>query len=533
MKAHPPYRLVGLQLAPRCACRSLRLLAPLLLMLGMLAGAEFTSLHAQTPDVQGSDVIIFARQRFQFKIDPKTPLKDLLPLPPKTVRIAESVRGNDLSRIPEVQFEASSALANEEALKRIAHQIAKINHLNDKKTDGFIEALRSERVDLHGLPFAMGDACRSRGERRRQFTRAAALVRDALEPPVVVSLRVSSTSAVPDSSDRDLSTITLTNEPTSQAIAAPVSAARFWEQYHTLRSQEDRGQGRAAREPCPPITSARIAALMQILMPMSEMHAGLVKHLSSVSHVAATRALARLAIFSGDENVRKAALDALRVRRERDYTAILVNGLRYPWPAVARRAAEAIAKLERNDLLPRLIDVLEQADPRAPVMQQVKDKRIPVVRELVRVNHHRSCLLCHAPGNTGKLSVNTIRAEVPVPGQPLTDRWERCRKRKADEVRQEILVRVDVTYLRQDFSVLLAVADAHPWPEMQRFDFLLRRRVLTENEAAAYRDKLKPREPGQFSPYQRAALAALRELTGRDTEPTPQAWRRLLKLPAQ
>ena len=56
--------------------------------------------------------------------------------------------------------------------------------------------------------------------------------------------------------------------------------------------------------------------------------------------------------------------------------------------------------------------------------------------------------------------------------------------------------------------------------------------MLSDDEATAYRDKLKPREEGAFSPYQRAALAALRELTGRDTEPTPDAWRRLLKLPA-
>jgi len=87
---------------------------------------------------------------------------------------------------------------------------------------------------------------------------------------------------------------------------------------------------------------------------------------------------------------------------------------------------------------------------------------------------------------------------------------------------------VDVTYLRQDFSLLQPVADADPWPQMQRFDFLVRTRTLSEEEAQSYRDKLQPREPGVLSPYHRAALAALRELTGRDTEPTPQAWRRLL-----
>jgi hypothetical protein len=121
-----------------------------------------------------------------------------------------------------------------------------------------------------------------------------------------------------------------------------------------------------------------------------------------------------------------------------------------------------------------------------------------------------------------------VTAAIPIPGEPLPSLTDGYRMSSPD-----IIVRVDVTYLRQDFSVLQPVADANPWPEMQRFDFLVRTRVLTEAEAAVYREKLAPHEPGQFSPYQRAALAALRELTGRDTEPTPEAWRRLLKMPAK
>ena len=116
--------------------------------------------------------------------------------------------------------------------------------------------------------------------------------------------------------------------------------------------------------------------------------------------------------------------------------------------------------------------MLEQPDPRAPVTREVKGKRVPVVRELVRVNHHRSCLLCHAPGNTGKVSGDAVSAEVPVPGQPLNSP-----SGPYNTSRREILVRVDVTYLRQDFSAFQAVADANPWPEMQRFDFLVRMRA--------------------------------------------------------
>src|SRR5262249_16009265 len=96
----------------------------------------------------------------------------------------------------------------------------------------------------------------------------------------------------------------------------------------------------------------------------------------------------------------------------------------------------------------------------------------------------------------------------------------------------DVLVRIDMTYLRPDFSMLQAVADANPWPEMQRFDFLVRTRELTELEVAAHCQKLATRDAGPLSPYHRAVLVALRELTGRDTAPTPEAWRRLLNLPA-
>ncbi len=97
-----------------------------------------------------------------------------------------------------------------------------------------------------------------------------------------------------------------------------------------------------------------------------------------------------------------------------------------------------------------------------------------------------------------------------------------------DNRNPDILVRLDVTYLRQDFSVKLPVADADKWPEMQRFDFVVRTREVTEQEASMYNDLLKPQRAGEVSAYHRAALFALRELTGLDAAPTAQAWRKLL-----
>jgi hypothetical protein len=314
-------------------------------------------------------------------------------------------------------------------------------------------------------------------------------------------------------------------------VVAPVArlqAEAFWEQYQTNCAEEDRALPKADKGLCEHVTLARIAALMQILAPEApDLRLGLIKYLSGVTHVEATRALARLAIYSPEEDVRRHAIDALKVRRERDYTDVLLTGLRYPWPAVARRAAEAAIKLERNDLLPQLVAILDEPDPRTPVVKEIDGKNVPVTRELVRVNHNRSCLMCHAPGNTDTISADTLTAPVPVPGEPLTPPLDGYNNSLNSP---DLLVRLDVTYLRQDFSAMLPVADAAPWPEMQRFDFLVRERILSADEAASLRKDLEPREQGRIAPNRRAALLALRELTGKDTAPTAEAWRSLLGL---
>ena len=77
----------------------------------------------------------------------------------------------------------------------------------------------------------------------------------------------------------------------------------------------------------------------------------LAKSLTTIMHVDATKALARLAIFSAEDTVRAAAIDGLKQRPERDYTDILMQGFNYPLPAVAKRSAEALVKLDRKDVL--------------------------------------------------------------------------------------------------------------------------------------------------------------------------------------
>jgi hypothetical protein len=449
--------------------------------------------------------------RFKFSIDAKSRLIDLLPAPVKAQSLLPAPLNENLAKVPEVSFGEPVAkdLTKLKAMEATAHILAKINHLNFKKSDGFMDALLAQRSDLHGLPVLMGEECRMREEQAKIFAEVATHLSQSLSQ---------AKAKVKD----------VTGE----------AAEEFWSGMAELnRFVNVNGAGRNTKGSLPRasqeyVNRAAVAALTQILMPESEhLRVGLAKFLATIPHADATKALARLSLYSAEDDVRAAAIEGLKLRRERDYTDILMQGFRYPLPAVSKRAAEALVKLERKDLIPKLVGELEQADPRMPAKQKVDGKEVTTVRELVKVNHHRNCALCHAPGNTENTPEGVLKVAVPLPTEPLPKPSEGGYQ-STPPPSQDIVVRIDMTYLRQDFSLMMPVKDAHPWPEMQRFDFLVRTRALTPQEAEAYDACCEMPEPGRLSPYHRAALFALRELTGRDTEPTAAAWRKLLNLPA-
>jgi hypothetical protein len=402
---------------------------------------------------------------------------------------------DSLAQVPEVMLTnpLSRSAANEQTLKAIALQIARINYLNREKQDRFMEALLAERPDLASLPFQLGDSCRQSATRSRQFHRAASLARSAIQ------------------SSGDDGRVMLQNYIQS--------CASDDEQFRQVRVKlaDD-------------VEPARVAAMMQICSPASEsLKLGMAKYVATVSHADSSKALARVILFSEEDDVRATAIAALQARREKDYSDVLLQGFRYPWPAVAKRAGDALVKLDRKDLIPQLIDVLDEPDPRAPVARKIGDRDVRVVRELVRINHHRNCLMCHAPGGDVMGSPDVLTAEVPDPSQPLPSLSDGG-SGYGNSGFPDNLVRIDVTYLRQDFSVMLPVADSAPWPHMQRFDFVARTRTLGDDELKSYTAKFDNLEHGVLPPNHKAALAALRDLTGKDTTPTAEAWRKLMKL---
>jgi hypothetical protein len=424
--------------------------------------------------------------------------KTLVPAAPKgqqtEVKAALPV---DLAQVPEVHFQQplTKRMKTEDAQLHTAVTIDGVHLMNQKKTDAFIEALMSKRPDLAGLSFAMGDACRMKPEASKNFVAALDVFRKV--------------EAIPNFPNTPFSNKNGENEKQAE-----------------VKGLADRYKDQATEKKIDP--SASVATLMQVLAPEDgKTRLGLVKYLDGLAHPDATRALAKLAIFSAEAEVRTAAVASLKKRDGKDYTDILVAGLKYPWPAVAERSSEAMVTLGRKDLLPHLIDVLEKPDPRAPQPQEMNGKKVSVVRELVRVNHHHNCLLCHAPASATPskeeaAKLKGLTAQVPVPSEAMVAYYRPSVP--------DILMRFDVTYLRQDFSTKLKVADADPWPEMQRYDFLVRTREVTDQEALAYQRLLQQGRPEAVSPYRRAALSALRELTGQDTEPTATAWRKLTGL---
>jgi hypothetical protein len=400
------------------------------------------------------------------KIEPNAPLASLLPTPPKSNKAPVYV-GDDLACVPELALEAVPAeeLTTEQWKSRKALASAAALHLNGKEEDGFLKALVRSRPDLAGVPFVMGDACRTKGDRRVAFKQAAEKVRSQGGAALLTELP-------PKKSGEE-------------------TRHHFWQAHTVVTAQVMPTEGGES----------------QLL---------LIRALASVPRPEATRELARVAVFATEEPARAGAIEALAVRRARDYTSVLVAALRYPWPAVASNAARAIGKLGRKELAPELVALLGEPDPRSPRTEKVGGVEQTVAPELVRINHLRNCLLCHAPAEPGKVPEGTLVAEVPVPSEQLPD----TRNGYGDSG-SNLLVRIDVTYLRQDFSAVQEVSEKSAWPAGQRFDFVVRKRVLTPAEADDLRARLAKANAGGMSPYQRAAAQALRDLTGRDYEARP------------
>src|SRR5262249_12372105 len=158
-----------------------------------------------------------------------------------------------------------------------------------------------------------------------------------------------------------------------------------------------------------------------------------------------------------------------------------LRGLRYPWPPVADHAAVALRTLHPHEAVGPLVDMLDLPSPSAPVLDPRTNRY--TVRELVRLNHLRNCLLCHPP--SADKDDGLVPALVPTPGERLPVAYY--------EPLGSHFVRADITFLRQDFSVNLPDEKAGLWPRQQRYDFVARLRTLSPDEVPA-----RTESPGDY-----------------------------------
>jgi hypothetical protein len=247
-----------------------------------------------------------------------------------------------------------------------------------------------------------------------------------------------------------------------------------------------------------------IPALMQILMAENEsVREVLVRQLSDIAGPAASVALAQRAIFDLHPRLRKQALEALKKRSAQEYRKVLVDGFRYPWPAVAGHAAEAVVALKLEESVPALRALLSQPEPTTSFEKPGKGM---YVREVVKINHLRNCLVCHDASNN---SSDRVRGEVPATDNRIFGYYSGSPGKP-----QGIFVRADVTYVRQDFSVPLTVKKPGGSSATERFDFVVRERPINPDNLTETLAARRPTAVDLSSPHKQALLFALRELTG-------------------
>jgi sugar lactone lactonase YvrE len=256
-----------------------------------------------------------------------------------------------------------------------------------------------------------------------------------------------------------------------------------------------------------------IPALQQLLMAENEsIRDVLAEQLARIEGKKATQALAQRALFDLHPEVRKHALEALLKRPKDEYVSYVLDAFRHPWPMIADHAAEALVALQVSEAVPRLVRLLDEPNPSLAFRKPGTETWY--VKDMVKINHFRNCLMCHPASFDPQ---DKVRGPVPRTDRPLD-------AVSVYGMQADVFVRADITYLRQDFSCPLPVAHHGPWPAVQRFDFVVRERLAQPPEIQKAQAATSATSASE---YQRAIFFALRELTGTDAGPSPEDWKRL------
>ena len=346
---------------------------------------------------------------------------------------------------------------------QIEADIADINsQLHELKTEPLepIKQLLAKRPDLRGLPLAMGEDCH---------------------------MDSNSASAMNQVSDRVGRAISRFDNFGSRNIAQD-SAWR----HATIKSSIEKSIGFANREQ----TLKTINQIIQIDHP--RLRQDLVQILHQEKSPTAMELLVKRAKYDFAPEIRDSATRALGEYPFEKFRDQLLDGLKYPWHVVAQHSAEALVRLDDQDAVPELVEMLKLPHPRLPVKV---DENEYVQRELVGVNHMRNCMLCHAPSRSES---DSGRSFVPSWNKPIPVSYYK------GSITQGAFVRSDVIYLRQDFSVTQPVENHGPWPKEQRYDYLVQNKELSRSLAQVETRAIK----GKPNLNREAIVYALKKLTG-------------------
>jgi hypothetical protein len=405
-----------------------------------------------------------------------------------------------LLQVPEVSLQPATAAEGKTTTAARKAALRELETVVKNDGEGFLRRFVARRPDLATLPFQDEERCRLDQAAAKKLQAASRDLRDLLTSALRLADRP------PQTDSTTLPGPTAGSHPRALYAASAIC--------HHLKSGPHR------------LDSNYLPTLEQILSgEAASLRLALALHLQYPPDTAeAARVLVRRALFDTSAEVRQAAIAGLHAIAPAKYLPLVLDGLRYPWAPVNFHAAEVLVTVRAEGVVPELLKLLDGPDPYEPFEMDKDGKRVTVRRELVRLNHHSNCLLCHAPSFDEK---DFVRGPVPDPSRMLPPSLSAVYYGASGS--RGLFVRADVTYLRQDFSEVQQVENPGNWPKLQRFDFLVRVRPLTDDEAAARRGREHFVGPPELPASRRATLLALQELTGLDGGLTAASWERALR----
>ena len=166
--------------------------------------------------------------------------------------------------------------------------------------------------------------------------------------------------------------------------------------------------------------------------------------------------------------------------------------------------------------------VWDESDPATPFEWESAGKKELFVREMAKINHHRNCLLCHAPAaNVNEAKNLGLLAKVPSPDEPLPPSISREYYHPAIDgpaiIATETYLRrvLDAARRRRSRKMARQATFRLPWSHADE----------AHSDEAARAKRIAASKVGAVSVNHQAALRVLRRTTSADAGTKSEDWR--------